>query len=119
MVGQVGRAQPAALLQQLQLIQLVLHVVPLLLCHTHLLSLHFTNNHLNAEGHSPSFACGLCHTPLLSLHFTTHHAAADAAAHLASVACVAYLHTLHIAIVNQPSFSCSQSCVLGATNCPA
>ena len=36
MVGQVGRAQPAALL--LQLIQLVLHVVPLLLCHTHLLS---------------------------------------------------------------------------------
>jgi len=88
MVGQVGGAKPAALL--LQLIQLVLHVVPLLLCHTHLLSLHFTNNH-----------------------------AANAAAHPASVAYGAYPHTLHVAMINQPSFSCSQCCVLGATNCPA
>ena len=117
MVGQVGRAQPAALL--LQLIQFVLHVVPLLLCHTHQLSLHFTNNHVNAEAHPASVACGLCHTHLLSLHFISYHAADAAAAHPAGVARVAYPRTLHTAVINKPDFLCSQCCVLGAMKFPA
>ena len=63
MVGQVGRAQPAALL--LQLIQLVLHVVPLLLCHTHthLLSLHFTKKHVDARCMS---SLAMPHTPAVT-----------------------------------------------------
>jgi len=125
MVGQVGRAQPAALL--LQLIQLVLHVVPLLLCHTHLLSLYFTHMFMLQLMQLVLHVIPLllCHTQLLSLPFTnkrvnaaahpasvawgpslcyathnccriTNNRAADAAAHPASVACVVYPHTLHI-----------------------
>jgi hypothetical protein len=63
----------------------VLHVVPLLLCHTQLLSLYFTNNHVTAEASPASVACGLCHTHLLSLHFTNNHVTAEASP--ASVAC--------------------------------
>lgn len=83
MVGQVGRAQPAALL--LQLIQLVLHVVPLL-THTPVVTSLHKQAHAEAHRAGVAFHPSPANAPASVAY---GHSPADAAAHPANVAYVA------------------------------